>query len=70
MGTAQLERISCVNDLGVLFDNKLCFNDHIATMVNKANSNLGFITRWSKEFDDPYTTELLYTSLVRPGLEY
>jgi len=38
--------------------------------VNKAMSVLGFIKRWSKEFDDPYTTKLLFTSLVRPILVY
>jgi len=37
--------------------------------VNKAISVLEFIKRWSKEFDYPYTTKLLYTSLVRPILE-
>jgi len=26
--------------------------------------------RWSREFDDPYTTKLLYVSLVRPSIEY
>jgi len=36
--------------------------------VSKAMSVLGFIKRWSKEFDD--TTKLLFTSLVRPILEY
>jgi len=38
--------------------------------VNKAMSVLGFIKCWSKEFDDPYTTKLLFSSLVRPILEY
>jgi len=38
--------------------------------VSKAMSVLGFIKRWSKEFDDPYTTKLLFTTLVRPILEY
>jgi len=38
--------------------------------VNKAMSVLGFIKCWSKKFDDPYTTKLLFTSLVRPILEY
>jgi len=38
--------------------------------VNKAMSVLGFIKRWSKEFDDPYTTKLLFTSLVPPIVEY
>jgi len=33
-------------------------------------SVLGFIKRWSKGFDDPYTTKLLFTSHARPNLEY
>jgi len=33
-------------------------------------SVLEFIKRWSTKFDDPYTTKLLFTSLVRPNLEY
>jgi len=31
---------------------------------------LGFIKRWSKEFDDPILTKTLFISLVRPILEY
>jgi len=31
---------------------------------------IGFIKRWSNEFDDPYTTNLLFTSHVLPNLEY
>lgn len=31
---------------------------------------MGFIKRWSKEFDDPYITKILFISLVRPSLEY
>jgi len=53
-----LDRKYSVNDLGVLIPN-----------VNKGMSVLGFIKRWSKEFD-PYTTNFLFTSLVRPILEY
>jgi len=30
---------------------------------------LGVIKRWSKEFDDPYTTKLLFTSLVRSRIK-
>ena len=65
-----LQRITTVKDLGVLFDCKLNFNLHISTIVNEAKGVLGFIKRWSKEFSDPFTTKLLYTSLVRPILEY
>jgi len=31
---------------------------------------LGFIKRWSKDFDDPYLTKTLFISLVRSILEY
>jgi len=54
-----------LNDFGVLLDPKLKFDSHITSTVNKAMSVLRFINRWSKEFDDPYTTKLLFTSLVR-----
>jgi len=33
-------------------------------------SFIGFIKRRYKEFNDPHTTNLLFTSLVRPKLEY
>jgi len=66
----ELDRIYSVNDLGVLLDPKLKFDCHIMSTVNKAMSVLGFIKRWSKELDDPYTTKLLFTSIVRPILEY
>jgi len=58
-----LDRITRVDDLSVLLDPKLKFSDHISSIVNKARGVLGFIERWSMEFDDPY-------SLVRPILEY
>jgi len=58
------DRMYSVNDLGVLLDPKVKFDSHITSTVIKAMSVLGFIKRWSKEFDDPYTTKLLFTSLV------
>lgn len=65
-----LNKIEAVSDLGVLLDAKLNFIQHISLTVNKARSVLGFIKRWAKEFTDPYITKQLYTSLVRPILEY
>jgi len=66
----ELENVNEFRDLGVLMDPKLKFNCHINAIVCKARSMLGFIKRWSKEFNDPYVTKLLFTSLVRPILEY
>ena len=65
-----LKSLDSIPDLGVLFDLKFNFNFHIDKIVNKASSVLGYIKRWAKEFNDPYVTKLLFTSLVRPILEY
>lgn len=66
----QLESLNSFVDLGVTMDPKLRFHTHINRITNKASSVLGFIKRWSKEFNDPYVTKLLFISLVRPILEY
>lgn len=66
----ELDNVTSFNDLGVLLDCKLRFHLQIDSCVGRAKSLLGFIKRWSKEFDDPYLTKRLFTSLVRPVLEY
>mgnify|MGYP003556569863 CR=1 FL=1 len=38
--------------------------------INKARGVLAFIKRWAKEFKNPLITKQLYTSLVRPILEF
>lgn len=70
MNNVALDLVDSFNDLGVLLDRKLDFISHISLTVNKATGVLGFIKRWAKEFSDPYTTKQLFTSLVRPILEY
>lgn len=64
-----LERVYQINDLGVLLDSKLSFDLHRSTMITKANRQLGFISKISKDFRDPYCLKALYCSLVRPILE-
>lgn len=70
IGSYKLENVLSFNDLGVLLDHRLNFNLHINSCVNRAKSLLGFMKRWSREFDDPYVTKNLFISLVRPVLEY
>lgn len=70
LGGFTLELVNSFIDLGILLDGKLTFNSHIITTVNKAYGVLSFIKRWAKEFSDPYITKNLFTSLVRPILEY
>ena len=66
----QLERVSIIKDLGVLIDTKLTFKDHVAYVVSKASSQLGFLFRFAKKFKDAYCMKALYCSIVRPILEY
>ena len=58
-----------VVDLGVIFDSKLSFKDHISQKINKAYSILGIIKR-NFIYMDETSFILLYKSMVRPHLEY
>jgi hypothetical protein len=51
-------------------DEKMNFLEHIDVMVGNDFAMLGFIRRLSFEFRDPYTLRYLYTSFVRPKMEY
>lgn len=57
-------------DLGVDFDSKLSFSEHLNRTVSKASKTLGFIRRFSQDFHDPLILKTLYCALVRPHLEY
>ena len=70
MNGAVLELVNSFNDLEIIFDCKLDFRNHITTTVNKATCILGLIKQWAKEFSDPYVIKQLFTTLVRPILEY
>jgi ribonuclease P/MRP protein subunit RPP40 len=68
-----LLRRSSVQDLGVLFDSKLSFCDHILSflsMTSAAFKSLGFVLRSAKEFGNVVTLKLLYITYVRSKLEY
>lgn len=66
----QLQRETTIKDLGILIDSKLTFKDHVAYVVSKASSQLGFLFRFAKKFKDIYCLKALYCSIVRPILEY
>ena len=67
--TVVLEESKCERDLGVMVDNELKFGQQVDAVVLKANRQLGLIKR-SFTYLDEKTLVLLYTSLVRPLLEY
>ena len=55
-------------DLGVVFDTKLSFRNHINMSINKANRLLGIIRSFCALDDTSFA--LLYKAIVRPHLEY
>ena len=69
MSDTELEHVSAEKDLGVLIDEELNFEDHIMDKVNKANAIVGLIRR-SFSFLDEKLFKKLFTTFVRPHLEY
>ena len=65
-----LENVSSFCDLGITLDSKLNFNLHIDACVSKSSSVLGFIKRWSREFDDPYLMKLEQRYFTFPWVKH
>ena len=55
--------------MGVIFDEHLHFNTHIKEIIHKANNVLGTIKQTFNS-RDANLIRLLYTTLVRPILDY
>ena len=69
MNEQPLDYVKEEKDLGVVVDNRLKFHKHAASAVKQANKVLGLIKHSFTALDDT-TLPLLYTSMVRPHLEY
>ena len=65
----ELEHVFDQNNLGVTIDSDLKFDVHIAKKIQKSNTMLGLIKR-SFTYMDSNLFKTLYTSYVRPRLEY
>ena len=64
-----LNECSLEKDLGVTFNEKFSFHDHIYTSISKAKSCLAWLLRNTLS-RDPYVMKTAYKSLVRHNLEY
>ena len=64
-----IKRVTSEKDLGVTFDEKLIFREHISKIVSLANRNLGLIFKSFTYISREMFLDL-YKSLVRPHLEY
>ena len=69
IGSSELEHVYHINDLGIIFEDKLNFSLHISAKVIKANSILGIIKR-NFRYLSQQSFVMLYKALVRSHLEY
>lgn len=69
IGGSILETANLIKDLGILFDSKLSFAQHIQAICSKALRMLGFVKRHTSDFNSISAVKTLYTSLVRSQLE-
>ena len=69
LGNQILEHVFSEKDLGVTIDSELTFEEHIMNQIKKANSIVGLIKR-SFVYLTPHLFKKLFTSFVRPHLEY
>jgi ribonuclease P/MRP protein subunit RPP40 len=65
-----LTRDNMICDLGITFDTRLTFSNHINVIVSGALRSLGFIIRCTKNFSDIRSLNMLYFAFVRSRLEY
>lgn len=68
-GINNIEKVRFEKDLGVIFDEKLLFREHISKKAALANRNLGLIFRIITYLDKEMFL-CLYKSLVRTHLDY
>ena len=66
----KLQRVEIVKDLGIWLDSKLKFKEHLNKVTLKANRRWYNIVRNTKDFKNPNTFKILYTSLVRSVMSY
>ena len=69
MGTTTLETTTVEKDLGVCIDRDLKFHHHRAKAVNNASRILGLVRATFTCLDET-TVPRLFTTMVRPHLEY
>ncbi|XP_026478477.1 uncharacterized protein LOC113384917 [Ctenocephalides felis] len=66
----KINSVTAIKDLGVIFDTKLNFSQHINKISLQALRTLSFIIRCGRDFHSIDTLYILYSTLVRPILEY
>lgn len=65
----KITRSDTIKDLGVTFDQKLTFNDHISAVAKESYRRLGFVLRNSGDFKGAHVIRIIFGALVRSKLE-
>lgn len=65
-----LSSVKSIKDLGVVFDSKLTFSDHILQLSASCYKLLGFVIRSSKQFTKPEAMTSMFDCIIRSKLEY
>lgn len=64
-----IARSLVIKDLGVTFDQKLTFHEHISILAKESFRRLGFVLRNARDFNSVHVIRLLFSALVRSKLE-
>lgn len=70
VGGVRVPRVRSCTDLGVTFDLRLTFVQHVSKVASAANRVLAFVTRMCRDFPGTRALSLLFNSLVLSKLEY
>lgn len=66
--TSTLKRETKIRDLGIIYNNRFNFEDHIQMVVSSSRKKLGILKYSSKTFKNTQTLISLYKSLIQPIL--
>lgn len=64
-----IARVTTIKDLGVTFDRKLTFHDHIIDLSKESYRRLGFVLRNASDLRNHHVIRLIFSALVRSKLE-
>lgn len=69
LNKSSITKSTNMKDLGVTFDQKLTFHDHIATVAKQSFQRLGFVLRNCRDFRTAHAIKVIFNALVRSKLE-
>ena len=67
--SATIPQVSSHRHLGVIFNDRLTWSDHVSAVITSASAKIGFLRRLGKRLD-PLVLRELYLCCIRPAIEY